>query len=241
MAPHRTRSARNSTNPYARQESRSTRNTEENDLEVESSAPRARPSSDRRSSKRLHVGIDAGTRNSTIFWDWVDDYPEGLDHRTATRSAHSATISHNSSVIASEAAIIPDPKKSNNNTHQLVFGEQLRSALVFTKVAPKNVIRLLKLGLTDASIKNLDPRFHSMLSEVKEAQDHILREYAGQTVNLHSIFADEDEVSEVHIGGIQDVLKAFFAYLIEVAKHSVVKSIGLDSRRTLRRLSSEQK
>lgn len=158
----------------------------------------------------------------------MDEGAEGLDHRTATRLSKSATTSSTSNVIASEAAIVDDPESENSNTHKAVFGEQLESALAEGDVLPKNVIRLLNLGLADGSIKNLDPRSRTMLLEVRNEQDHILSRCLPRKVNMY--FPHAKKPLEIELGSIRDVLMAFFVYLLDLAKNSVEKSNGLGQR-----------
>ena len=168
---------------------------------------------------RLDIGIDAGTRNSAVYINQVGRDAGGLDHRTALHSTHAVSIGDRMINIPSEAAIIPDDTKKNGNSYKLIFGDDIQGAFEQRELTPKQVIRFLKLSLTDQTMKNFDKKYHGMLRDIKDAQNVALAPFLGQKVNVYSALTKQ--ASEVTITDVRPVLVEFLKFLLDLAKLSV--------------------
>lgn len=172
----------------------------------------------------LHIGFDLATSHSGASWNFAPE-GQGLNHRNAVQSNRVVGLSCGSSRIPSEAVILPDEKKTNGNDLKLVFGDEIKEALIQHKIAPHEVLRNIKLCLASDEPKKFDQKQRNMLNDLKASQEKAISPYLTKKVNVYSCFTGQ--VSEVTINNVADVLIQFLRYLLDLVKLDYKDDTGI--------------
>ncbi|KAK4948575.1 hypothetical protein LTR10_012579 [Elasticomyces elasticus] len=167
---------------------------------------------------RLHIGIDFGTKSSSICYDRSSSPLRLLD----CEAAANIIDDHNrSDRIATVAAFTEEHDTTTNTSWQLDFGA--RASRNTTSIGQKHIVKIemMKLHLLcGQGGANHDPTTMHMLNDINEHHENVIRAICNDSSGVRCRVQDplSQEYKVCNIRSVRCVIKEFLRYLLQSAK-----------------------